>query len=173
LVTHDPEEAAILADEILVLSNGRVLQSGRVAEVYRRPASAQVAALLGVRNLGQGVVAQDGTVVCGSMSLRVDVDAPAGTPVLWSVPPELVQVTELTDELGDRQSERSTGTRLAALVRDMIDLGTTVEITVQLEDGTELISRTPNPHVTTPGQRCVAELDREAVAAWAITPKPA
>ena len=35
LVTHDPQEAALLADEILVLEDGRPLQSGPTAEALR------------------------------------------------------------------------------------------------------------------------------------------
>ena len=54
LVTHDPEEAALLADEILVIDEGRLLQAGPRAEVFNRPASPQVARLLGIPNLGYG-----------------------------------------------------------------------------------------------------------------------
>ena len=39
IVTHDPEEAALLADEILVVDEGRLLQAGPRAEVFARPAS--------------------------------------------------------------------------------------------------------------------------------------
>ena len=46
IVTHDPEEAAILADELLVLEDGRVLQAGPVQAVFSRPASEVVARLL-------------------------------------------------------------------------------------------------------------------------------
>ena len=34
LVTHDPEEAAYLADEILVIADGQILQAGPSREVY-------------------------------------------------------------------------------------------------------------------------------------------
>jgi iron(III) transport system ATP-binding protein len=43
LVTHDPEEAMRLADRVVLLSAGRVVQSGTVEELYRRPASLFVA----------------------------------------------------------------------------------------------------------------------------------
>ena len=46
-VTHDHVEAMSLADRILVLSGGRLLQSGLPEEVYRRPAESQVALMLG------------------------------------------------------------------------------------------------------------------------------
>lgn len=45
-VTHDHYEALALAEEIIVLANGRVMQTGPAAEVFTRPASAEVARLV-------------------------------------------------------------------------------------------------------------------------------
>lgn len=46
LVTHDLDEATMLADDLLVLDRGMVLQAGPVADVLRAPASPMVAELL-------------------------------------------------------------------------------------------------------------------------------
>lgn len=46
LVTHDPHDVLALADRVVVLEAGRVLQAGDVPEVFERPASQQVARLL-------------------------------------------------------------------------------------------------------------------------------
>ena len=51
LVTHDPLEAAALADRVLVLEGGRVLQEGTAAEITARPRSAYVAELAGLNLL--------------------------------------------------------------------------------------------------------------------------
>lgn len=60
LVTHDPIDALTMADHIVVLEAGRVVQSGPTQEVASRPTSAHVARLLGT-NLFQGsAVAGDG-----------------------------------------------------------------------------------------------------------------
>ena len=48
LVTHDPLEALVLADRLLVLEHGRVVQEGTPAEVARRPATEYVARLVGL-----------------------------------------------------------------------------------------------------------------------------
>jgi molybdate transport system ATP-binding protein len=48
LVTHDPLEAMILADRIVVVENGRVVQQGTPAEVARRPRTDYVARLVGL-----------------------------------------------------------------------------------------------------------------------------
>ncbi|HET7476086.1 MAG TPA: ABC transporter ATP-binding protein [Dermatophilaceae bacterium] len=48
LVTHDPLDALMLADRLLVLETGRVVQDGTPGEVARRPATAYVARLMGL-----------------------------------------------------------------------------------------------------------------------------
>jgi ABC-type sugar transport system ATPase subunit len=50
-VTHDQEEAMMLADHLVVLQGGRVVQAGPPLELYRRPANAFVAGFLGEANL--------------------------------------------------------------------------------------------------------------------------
>lgn len=50
-VTHDQGEAFTLADRIVVMDRGRVLQTGAPAAVWATPASRRVAELLGFRNL--------------------------------------------------------------------------------------------------------------------------
>ncbi len=55
LVTHDPLEALVLADRLLVLEDGRVVQAGPPAQVARQPATEYVARLVGL-NLYAGRV---------------------------------------------------------------------------------------------------------------------
>src|SRR5512147_1293270 len=50
-VTHDQEEAFAIADRLILLNQGRVVQSGSPAEVYEHPASPWVARFLGLSNL--------------------------------------------------------------------------------------------------------------------------
>ncbi len=47
IVTHDPEEALLVADELVLMAEGRVLQTGSPDECYLRPASLGAARLLG------------------------------------------------------------------------------------------------------------------------------
>jgi molybdate transport system ATP-binding protein len=51
LVTHDLEECFELGDEMLILRDGRVVQSGSPRSIAERPANVQVARLLGIFNL--------------------------------------------------------------------------------------------------------------------------
>jgi ABC-type Fe3+/spermidine/putrescine transport system ATPase subunit len=55
-VTHDQEEAFALADRIIILGAGRVVQTGRPEEVYAAPASRFVAEFLGLKNVLSGVI---------------------------------------------------------------------------------------------------------------------
>ena len=51
LVTHDPLEAVALADRLIVMEGGRLVQTGTSAEVTERPRSQYVADLVGVNLL--------------------------------------------------------------------------------------------------------------------------
>jgi len=51
LVTHNRNEAMALADELLVLSAGKIVQRGAAAAVFNAPASAEVARLVGVETV--------------------------------------------------------------------------------------------------------------------------
>jgi ABC-type Fe3+/spermidine/putrescine transport system ATPase subunit len=59
-VTHDQGEALVMSDRIAVMQAGRIVQLGRPAEIYERPASRFVAEFIGRMNFfsdGGGVVA--------------------------------------------------------------------------------------------------------------------
>jgi len=60
LVTHDPLEALVLADQLIVLEGGRIVQQGPPALIARQPATGYVARLVGL-NLYTGK--SDGSAV--------------------------------------------------------------------------------------------------------------
>lgn len=74
VVTHDRLEALALGDWMAVVSDGRVLQTGPVEEVFSRPADLEVARIVGVETVVAGRVASsDGglaSVEIGSALLR-------------------------------------------------------------------------------------------------------
>jgi len=55
-VTHDQNEALTLADRIVVMDQGRIVQTGSASELYTRPANLFVASFLGRANLLRGRV---------------------------------------------------------------------------------------------------------------------
>jgi iron(III) transport system ATP-binding protein len=70
-VTHDQEEALSLAGEVAVMLDGRIMQSGAPAEVYRRPANRRVAEFLGDANF-LAALARDGRAACSLGPLPVE-----------------------------------------------------------------------------------------------------
>ena len=68
-VTHDQSEAMALGDRIIVMSHGRVAQTGTPREIYQRPASTFVANFIGTMNRLHGEMNGDG-FVCPAGVLR-------------------------------------------------------------------------------------------------------
>jgi ABC-type Fe3+/spermidine/putrescine transport system ATPase subunit len=55
-VTHDQEEALVLADRLIVMNQGRIEQEGVPSDIYKRPRTSFVAGFLGATNLFEGKV---------------------------------------------------------------------------------------------------------------------
>ncbi len=132
LVTHDPIEAMLLAQRLVVLEGGRVTQQGSSLEVARAPRSAWVAELVGVnlvrgQGLGDGVELHGGGRLAAPGAGTGEVFAvihphavalhrtrPEGTP--RNVWPARVDTVEL---LGDRARVRVLGDDRPPLVAEV------------------------------------------------------
>lgn len=88
-VTHDPTEAAALGDRMAVLVDGRIAQEGPAGAVITRPVSAEVAGLVGQRNVVLGEV-EGGAVRTRLGSLQVPA-AGGARPVAVLVPPTSIR----------------------------------------------------------------------------------
>ena len=78
LVTHDPVEAAALAERLVVLEDGRVTQQGPLADVTARPRSAWVATMVGLNLLaGVGHDSAVETAAGGVVSTAAVIEGPA------------------------------------------------------------------------------------------------
>ena len=69
VITHDPLEAVALADRLVILERGRVVQTGSPAEVTQRPRSRYVADLVGV-NLLRGTATAGQVALAGGALLQ-------------------------------------------------------------------------------------------------------
>jgi molybdate transport system permease protein len=173
LVTHDPEEAAMLADEIMVVSNGQVLQSGSCRDVYQRPASAEIGRLLGIDNLFEGTAGADGALLAGGDPARgvpgdgvlagLAIGMPAGARLLWQVPSEALRVRPGPSPSGVNGAAVDLG---QGRVTDVIDLGRSIELVVMLSCGVELRARTRDAPGLSVGGACRVDTDKEAVSVW-------
>lgn len=97
LVTHDPLDALVLADRIVVLEDGVVTQQGRPSEVTRRPATRYVARLLGI-NLLPGQVSAGEVVLDGGGVLHVADDGAHSGAVLVAVRPSAISLHAVRPE---------------------------------------------------------------------------
>ncbi|HSC71065.1 MAG TPA: ABC transporter ATP-binding protein, partial [Candidatus Methylomirabilis sp.] len=64
-VTHDQEEALALADTVVLMDQGRIVQTGTPQDIYLKPASAFAAEFLGVSNQLEGEVEVGTLVIAG------------------------------------------------------------------------------------------------------------
>jgi iron(III) transport system ATP-binding protein len=128
-VTHDQKEALSIADRLVVMESGRILQCGTPWEVYRRPVHHAVATFIGEANLIAGKLQ---AVEHGLCSVATDFGllraaAPALTPavgqaVLLCIRPEALRVCAAAPAAPNQ---------LAGLVGDSIFLGEQAQHLVQ------------------------------------------
>ena len=94
IVTHDQEEAMIVADRIAVMNQGRLIQVAPPAEIYERPNSRWVAGFIGEVNLIDGKMNPGGNIDTALGQVRV-ADAGAartGDAVSVALRPEKISV---------------------------------------------------------------------------------
>jgi molybdate/tungstate transport system ATP-binding protein len=127
-VTHDQNEAAVVADSVVVMRNGTVLQQGTYEEILDSPRNEFVADFVGIENLlsgkvrethagrtvvdiGVGLVESDSSVVGETGGSRSDVAV--------GIAPESVTMTETAKGDGgyrtQAQTHRSDDTRLNSI----------------------------------------------------------
>lgn len=90
MVTHDPVDAYALADRVVVLEHGKVVQSGSLSEVTTRPRSRYVADLVGL-NLITGDL-RSSTLTAASGGTVVTADAVGDGPAFVAVRPQAVSL---------------------------------------------------------------------------------
>lgn len=93
-VTHDQEEALIMSDKIVVLSEGVLQQAGTPEEIYHRPVNVFVADFIGESNIFNGITTAPGKVEFAGAEFDCGDDFPAGTTVDAVIRPEAVLLTE-------------------------------------------------------------------------------
>ncbi len=142
MVTHDPEEAMVMADRLALMCEGEIVQQGVPHEVYARPASRFAAAFLGPVNCFDAVVAgMDGDEVllhvrATGQDVRVPVGAPVaeGTAVSLALRPEQLTLQRAGQGLRAERAVRVT-------IEDVAQLGSQTTYRVRLADGSIMTVR--------------------------------
>jgi molybdate transport system ATP-binding protein len=139
LVTHDLDEAVMLADRISVLHRGRILQTGTPEEITTRPASPDVARLVDLRNVFEGEVLEaDGeSVRLGWAGHVLEVARPAGfspgATVAWVIPDGFVVLHRR-----DRPSRGEAENPVAGVVEGLLVIGQTAHVTLRVDNSGNL-----------------------------------
>jgi sulfate/thiosulfate transport system ATP-binding protein len=129
LVTHDQEEALELANQIVVMHEGRVEQAGSPGEIYDQPATPFVAGFVGSANVLHGEVV-DGHVQLGSIRIPGAAHLDEGAAAAAFVRPHDVRVTNEGD--------------VAVVIDRIASLGWLSRVTLRLPDGVTLVAHVPN-----------------------------
>jgi multiple sugar transport system ATP-binding protein len=149
LVTHDQAEALSMADRIVLLSQGTILQEGTPRELYERPVSPIVALqigqpainLLDVQSKGPWWITRDGTAI-----LRTEAAQPDGERRQLGIRPENIAL------------ETDAGNGGAALVQIVEYIGATTTLLVEWA-GAEVHVVVPRRFTVRPGDRLHLRID--------------
>jgi putrescine transport system ATP-binding protein len=96
IVTHDQEEAMIVADRIAVMNQGRLAQVARPAEIYERPNSRWIADFIGEVTMIEGRLGQSGDAIdsaLGRLRIAADSGAKPGDSVALALRPEKLRLS--------------------------------------------------------------------------------
>jgi len=135
LVTHDLDEARILADNLCVLHHGETLQTGTPDEVMSRPHSSTVARLVGLDNIFAGeIIAHDtqrniSLLQWNGLQLECPLrhDIAVGTQVDWVIPAERVILHRR-----DRPSRGENENPVSGEIEDYLVLGANTALTLRI-----------------------------------------
>ncbi|MBI1732674.1 MAG: ABC transporter ATP-binding protein [Gammaproteobacteria bacterium] len=143
LVTHDLDEARMLADTMCVLHRGETLQTDTPEIILSRPKSAAVARLVGLDNLFTGEIAAhlpdrgitllrwNGT----ELECPLHGEFPPGTRVDWVIPAERVILHRR-----DRPSRGENENPVSGEIEDYLPLGASTALTVRTGAGSLFLS---------------------------------
>ena len=163
LVTHDREDVLALADQLIVMANGNVLQSGSVLDVFNHPADAEVAKIVGIENILPGRIAavrgNRATVQIGAVALH----AAAPSPELRAV-----SICIRAEEIVLRNGNEPVASSENALAGTVVSVQTGIPLTrIQLDVGFPLVASATRQQCEVlelrPGQKIKATIPENAL----------
>lgn len=136
-VTHDAEDALQVADRLVILKSGRVLQEAPPREAYDEPASLHVAAALGSINTYRGSVQNGavqtpfGAVAAAHLAEGADADVAVRAEAIALRPGASVRVRDVRPHgAHDLVRLEANGVIWRALAPARISLGETVDVEI-------------------------------------------
>lgn len=141
LVTHDLDEAAMLADRLYVLHKGKTLQNGAPAEILRHPMDALVARLMGHTNIFSATI--EGHYPEQSLSrimwhgllleLELNEAFEVGTTIDWVIhPAHIIMHRRGRPSQGERENP------VHGIVKELLVLGETSIVSLDIKGGDDV-----------------------------------
>ena len=154
LVTHNQSEAFAMADEIGVMSSGKLLQWGTAQEIYHRPACRQVAEFIGK---GTFIKCQ----ATGGSEVRTALGVIKGSPVHPLKPGDRgIVLIRPEDIVHDDHSPFRTD------ISDRIYRGPNILYTLKLDSGEEVLSLVPSHHDHPEGEKLGIRVELEELVVF-------
>jgi len=133
-VTHDQEEALVMSDRIVVMRQGKIIQSGTGSDLYERPDNTFVARFLGESNLLEGVVSE----VTGTVAL---LDVPGLSKKITGRAAKGLKIGARASALLRPETIQYQSGGIAAVVLETVYLGELIATKLKLSSGHEVWSR--------------------------------
>jgi iron(III) transport system ATP-binding protein len=137
-VTHDAEEALLVADRLAILKGGKLLQEGAPREAYDKPASVDAAAALGPINVYEGraengvIVTPFGGVASPGLTSGTPARAAVRAEAIALTPGALARVVDVRPHgAHDLVRIEAQGVMWRALTPARTPLGDTVDVQIQ------------------------------------------
>ncbi|VAW20657.1 Glycerol ABC transporter, ATP-binding protein GlpT [hydrothermal vent metagenome] len=153
-VTHDQNEAMTLAEQVLVMDNGRVVQMGTPQELFENPAHRHVGYFIGTPSMNflNGKLSGNNVEVLGrKVGKPLESKPRDNSEILVGIRPEFVKI-----------KQRATSKTIPASVVDVQDMGGFAIVSAKLDDKS-LIKLRASEHVPQIGGQCQLDLQSDWV----------
>ena len=166
IVTHDPEEAMFMSDELLVMGQGVLVQRGTPLDLYQTPANAFVADLFGpVNRIESEARRGQAETPVGRFPIP---GLPDGTPVQVLIRLEAFRLTPCDEPGRDGEAVRVLSARL---------IGRSTQVRLCCRPGSDgsplhLQARVPGTFLPPEGTRVTVEVDPDRVFVFAASCRP-
>ncbi len=139
-VTHDQEEALVLSDRIMVMNEGKIVQTGSPIDIYKSPNTVFSSKFIGESNLFKGTIASKSkdddkmTIRIGSLRIKTYFrdDIEVGSEIWISVRFENISLT--------REKKGGPDNVLSGTIKNFIFLGPVVKYDIKVSGLNELVS---------------------------------
>ena len=128
-VTHNFDEALMLADRIAIMRNGEISQVGTSTEIFRHPADKFVADFVGAENIIEGIAKKDGKkltlIDTGNISIY-STEQKKGHVHITVRPEDII--------LSIKKVETSARNVFEGQIKEIVDTGALIKLTIDVGD---------------------------------------